>query len=96
MEDLVDRFVTLEKLPGELEFPADLKDKIRLDAQSKRLYFRGYMSKAEFDRICLLTNDWSFRRKLEELFRECVDDGEPASKRGHGLLSLFGRRSVPS
>lgn len=57
----MDHFVTLERLPEELEFPADLRDRIRIDAQSKRLYFRGYMSKTDFDRICLLTKDWSFR-----------------------------------
>jgi hypothetical protein len=96
MEGLVDHFVTLERVPEELEFPADLKDRIRIDAQSKRLYFRGYMSKADFDRICLLTKDWSFRRKLEDLFRVCIDDDEPASKGGHGFFSLFKRRAVPS
>jgi hypothetical protein len=96
MEGLVDHFVTLEKLPEEMEFPADLKDRIRLDAQSKRLYFRGYMSKTDFDRICLLTKDWSFRRKLEDLFRACIDDDEPASKAGHGFFSLFKKRAVPS
>jgi len=92
----VDHFVTLEKLPEEMEFPADLKDRIRLDAQSKRLYFRGYMSKTDFDRICLLTKDWSFRRKLEDLFRACIDDDEPASKGGRGFFSLFKKRAVPS
>ena len=92
----MDHFVTLERLPGEMEFPADLKDRIRLDVQSKRLYFRGYMSKTDFDRICLLTKDWSFRRKLEDLFRICIDDEEPASKSSRGLLSLFKKRAVPS
>lgn len=92
----MDHFVTLERLPEEMEFPADLKDRIRLDAQSKRLYFRGYMSKTDFDRICMLTKDWSFRRKVEDLFRVCIDDEEPGSKRGLGLLSLFKKRAVPS
>ena len=92
----MDHFVTLERLPEELEFPADLKDRIRLDAQSKRLYFRGYMSKTDFDRICMLTKDWSFRRKVEDLFRVCIDDELPASKAGRGLLSLLKRRAVPS
>jgi len=54
------------------------------------------MSKTDFDRICLLTKDWSFRRKLEDLFRICIDDEEPASKGSRGLLSLFKRRAVPS
>ena len=92
----MDHFVILDRLPEEMEFPADLKDRIRLDAQSKKFYFRGYMSKTDFDRICLLTKDWSFRRKLEELFRICIDDEEPASKGSQGLLSLFKRRAVPS
>ena len=91
----MDHFVTLERLPEQLEFPADLKDRIRFDTQSKRLYFRGYMSKADFDRICVLTKDWSFRRKLEELFRDCVDvDDESVSKSARGLLSLFKRRAA--
>ena len=92
----MDHFVTLEKLPEEMEFPADLKDRIRLDPQSKRLYFRGYMSKTDFDRICLLTKDWSFRRKLEDLFRICIDDEESTLKGSRGLLSLFKKRGVPS
>ena len=27
------------------------------------------MSKTDFDRLCQLSNDWTFRRTLEELFR---------------------------
>ena len=92
----MDHFVSLERLPEEMEFPADLKDRFRFDAQSKRLYYHGYMSKTDFDRICMLTKDWSFRRKLEELFRDCVYDEEPSSRSGRGLLSIFKRRAVPS
>jgi hypothetical protein len=96
MEGLVDHFVILERLPEEMEFPPDLKDRIRIDAPSKRLYFRGYMSKTDFDRICALSGDWSFRRKLEDLFRVCTDDEVSSSKVSHGLFSLFRKRAVPS
>jgi hypothetical protein len=96
MEDLMDHFVILDRLPEGLEFPADLKDRIRFDPQSKRLSFRGYMSKTDFDRLCQLTKDWSFRRKLEELFQVCIDDDEPRPKGVRGLLSLFRKRAVPS
>ena len=32
------------------------------------------MSKTDFDRLCQLTNDWAFRRTLEELFRLCIPE----------------------
>lgn len=96
MEGLVDHFVTLEKIPDGLVFPADLKNRIRIDRESKRLYFHGYMSKTDFDRLCELTRDWSFRRKLEQLFQICVDEDVPQAKGLHGLFSIFRRRAVPS
>ncbi|QEH33828.1 hypothetical protein OJF2_23580 [Aquisphaera giovannonii] len=92
----MDHFVTLDKLPENLEFPGDLKDRIWIDPASKRLFFRGYMSKTEFDRISSLTRDWAFRRKLEELFQISVLEDLPAPAVGRGLLSLFRRRMVPS
>ena len=96
MEGLVDHFVTLEKIPDGLVFPADLADRIRIDPESRKLHFRGYMSKTEFDRLCELTRDWSFRRKLEELFQVCIDEDEPQPKGLHGLFSIFRKRAVPS
>jgi hypothetical protein len=96
MEGLVDHFVKLERVPDGLVFPPDLADRIRIDAQAKTLSFNGYMSKADFDRLSQLTRDWSFRRKLEELFQICIDDDRPKPKGIHGLLSIFQRRTVPS
>jgi hypothetical protein len=95
MEDLMDHFVTLERLSEGIEFPADLKDKIWFDAESKKLFFRGYMSKTEFDRLCQHITDWSFRRKLEELFQISVYEGEQGPKGARGLFSLFRKRVVP-
>ncbi len=92
----MDHFVSLDRLPEGLEFPADLRDRIQYDPQSKRLCFHGYMSKTEFDRLSQLTRDWSFRRKLEELFQMSIFEGEPESKGVRGLLSLFRKRAVPS
>ena len=47
------------------------------------------MSKGDFDRLCRLSDDWGYRRPLEELFRQCTpEDGDPTG----GLrrwLSLF-------
>jgi hypothetical protein len=95
-EGLVDHVVKLERLPDGLVFPEDLADRIRIDPESKTLSFRGYMSKADFDRLCELTRDWSFRRKLEELFQISIDADEPQPRGLHGLLSIFRRRTVPS
>ncbi|MFO0889956.1 MAG: hypothetical protein U0790_12555 [Isosphaeraceae bacterium] len=91
----MDHFVTLDRWPDGLELPADLKERIQFDPQSRRLSYHGYMSKSEFDRISGLTRDWPFRRKLEELFQLSVFEGKEEPKKGHGLLSLFRRRAVP-
>jgi hypothetical protein len=96
MEDLMDHFVTVERLPDGLIFPDEFHDRIWFDAQGKKLWFRGYMSKTDFDRLSETTRDWAFRRKLEELFRASVYADESASKGMRGLLSIFRRRPVPS
>jgi hypothetical protein len=77
MEDLMDHFVKLEKLPEDFEIPGELKDRMHFNAERHELIFQGYMSKSEFDRMCQLTRDWKFRRTLEELFCLCVPDDGP-------------------
>ena len=92
----MDHFVMLDRLPEGLEFPDNLRDRIWYDPQTKRLFFRGYMSKTHFDHLCELSRDWSFRRKLEELFQICIDAEKPRTSRNQGWFSLFRRRAVPS
>lgn len=90
----MDHFVTLDRFPEGLEFPADLGDRIRFDPRTKRLSYFGYMSKSEFDRLSALTRDWGFRRKLEELFQMSVYEDRSPPRRS-GLFSLFRHRPVP-
>jgi hypothetical protein len=82
----VDHFITMDRLPDGLEFPPALKDRIWFDAAQRRLVFRGFMSKAEFDRLNRLSDDWGYRRPLEDLFRLCTPEEE-----GHprGLRRMF-------
>jgi len=82
----VDHFVTLDRLPDGVEFPPQLKDRIHFDAAAHKLVFRGHMSKADFDRLSTISNDWTFRRTLEELFRLCIPEQEPAPRRLRRLL----------
>jgi hypothetical protein len=91
MEGLLDHFVKLERLPEDLEFPPDLKDRFSFDAKCQKLGFRGYMSKADFDRVCQLTTDWHFRRTLEQLFRLCVPEDLPRSGGSHRFLTACAR-----
>jgi len=79
----VDHFVKMDRLTDGLEFPLEFKDRIHFDPIARRLIFRGYMSKADFDRLSQLSNDWSFRRSLEELFRLSIPE-EPSRPRGVG------------
>ncbi len=81
----MEHFVTLQRLPANFQFPPDLADRIWFDEVHRRLVFRGFMSKAEFDRLSLLSDDWAFRRALEDLFRLCL----PEAQRRPLLSRLF-------
>jgi hypothetical protein len=87
----MDHFVKLDKLPEGFDFPLDLQDRLNFDAAGKKLVYRGYMSKADFDRVCRLTTDWNFRRTLEDLFRLCVPEDELRPRRANGFLAAFAR-----
>ena len=76
----MDHCVKLDKLPDGVEFPPPLKDRIQFDPVAHKLVFHGYMSKTDFDRLCQLSNDWNFRRTLEDLFRLSIpEDKTPPS-----------------
>ena len=88
MEVPLEHFVTLSRLPDGLKFPEEFAGRIRHEPESRRLVFRGFMSKADFDRLSRLSDDWAYRRPLEDLFRLCMPDTnrKPALAR---LLSVF-------
>ena len=75
--------IALAQFPTGIDFPADLKLRIRYDPIRRRLVFLGFMSKSEFDRLQRLSDDWGYRRALEDLFRLCTFS-EPRS-------GVFGR-----
>ena len=86
----MDHFVTLERRPESLRMPAACEGRFWYDETRRRLVHHGFMSKADFDRFVLLSDDWAYRRALEELFRLCG----PEESRCRGLLgrvaSVFG------
>lgn len=82
----MDHFVTLESLPGEIRWPKDLADRVGYDAERKRLWYKGWMCKAEYDRLFLLSQDWTYRRKLEELFQISIPNDRPKGAGGRRLI----------
>jgi hypothetical protein len=87
----MDHFVTLESLPGEIRWPKDLADRVGYDAERKRLWYKGWMCKAEYDRLFLLSQDWTYRRKLEELFQVSIpDDGPKGVGARRAMLAAVG------
>ena len=76
--------VKLERLPEGLRFPDDLQPKVEFDAAKKRLIWHGFMSKRDFDRLLALSEDWSYRRQVEELFRLSVEAPTPVSSSPKG------------
>jgi hypothetical protein len=85
----MDHSVRLDRLPDGLAFPPELGDRIRHDSARGTLSFRGFMSKADFDRLSRLHDDWGYRRSLEELFRLCVLETGPRPT--NRLTSVFSR-----
>ncbi len=81
----MEHFVTVSRFPTGLNFPKEFADRVRYEPESRRLIYRGFMSKNEFDRLNLLSDDWAYRRPLEDLFRLC----SPETKRKPSLLRLF-------
>ncbi len=73
----MDRRVTLNRLPAGVTFPAELADRISYEPEARELRFRGFMSKADFDRLARLHEDWGYRRALEDLFRACTLAPDP-------------------
>ena len=67
--------------------------RIAFDASRHRLVFRGFMSKTEFDRLCLLSDDWGYRRPLEDLFRLCTPDPGQRSGLFRRVLTALGGRA---
>jgi hypothetical protein len=91
MEDPMDHFVNLERLPDDFVVPPKFQNRLEFDAEAHKLVFRGYMSKAEFDQLSSLTNDWRFRRNLEDLFRQCIPETKPNPAGLGRLLANFGQ-----
>ncbi len=83
----MEHVIPLDELPKGFKIPRDLSDRLRFDQESHRLVHLGFMSKADFDRLAAQTNDWAFRRKLDELFRLCSEEDEAKKT---GLRKLFG------
>jgi hypothetical protein len=79
IEDEVDHFVKLERLPEDFVLPPQFQNRLEYDEQAQKLIFHGYMSKSEFDQISSLTRDWRFRRTLEDLFYRCTPENKPQS-----------------
>jgi hypothetical protein len=61
---------SLAKLPEELRFPAELAGRIGYDERRRRIAFRGFMSKAQFDLLSGLSADGDYQRAIEELFAQ--------------------------
>jgi hypothetical protein len=92
MEGPVDHFVSLAGLPDGFQLPADLADRFSYDAAKGRLVWRGFMSKATFDRLVLLNNNWGYRVALEKLFQLCTPESEGQRRGLSGLFAMLAHR----
>ncbi len=81
----------LSKLPTEVKFPEDLKDKIRYDASQQFLIFKGVMSEEEKKTLLNLSTDESYRKAIESNFQKGqVKDNEIDNTQERQLVTLEG------
>lgn len=73
----MDHFVRLNRAIDDLEFPPDLKGRIHVDPIRKRLVFRGFMSKADYDRLSRLRQDSEYLAAVDRLFRISTEEDDP-------------------
>lgn len=86
----MDHFVKLDVLPEGITLPQDMKDRLWYEPDNHRLVHRGFMSKSDFDRLSQLSDDWGYRRQMEELFRLSGPDGPQPSGLRRWLSAVMG------
>jgi hypothetical protein len=74
--------VFLDNLPSGLVFPNELASRIRYDAGGRRLFYRGFMSKANFDMLHGLSDDGGYQVAIERLFELSVPGNHGGRVRG--------------
>lgn len=89
---MTEHAVRLDRLPEGLIVPRGYEGRFGYDVAGQRLWFQGFMSKATFDRLSGLSDDWDYRSALERLFLESVPERGPKAERGARpvLKRLFG------
>ena len=93
----MDHFVTIDRFPDGLQFPPDLGDRIQcydVLRPSRLLHPRVQREQGQSSTRLLgpLSEDWGYRRSLEDLFRLCVPDDAPR----HGLKGWLDGLSAQS
>jgi hypothetical protein len=59
----------IDKLPDEIVFPEDIKNKILYDSSTKLLIFLGAMSQEEKNKLIGLSTDQGYKKAIETLFQ---------------------------
>ena len=83
-------FVALEHAPDHFPIPADLQAQFRYDTKRQGLTFQGWMSKATYDRLRNISNDYQYQRALERLFQVAVPEEDTPLCHGFSLLVTAG------
>jgi hypothetical protein len=85
----MDHSVKVGNWSASVEFPPDLKNRIFFDAPRKRLVFRDFMSKADYDRLSRLDEDLEYLRAIERLFQVSTEADFPEMRNISRLLGIL-------
>jgi hypothetical protein len=86
---MTEHAVKLASLPSDFELPPEVAKRIRFDPATHQLIFRGFMSKADYDRLMRLKGSVDYGRAIEHLFQISTEDETPGSRRLRRVLATL-------
>ena len=86
---MTEHAVHLESLPSGFEFPAETASRIHFDPVRRRLVLRGFMFKADYDRLMRCDGGVAWRRAVQTLFQCSSDATTPPIGRLGGALAVL-------
>ena len=85
----MEQAVKVGSIPANIQFPDNLRGRIRFEESHHRLIFRGFMCKSDYDQLMRLSQDANYQNAVSHLFQiSTVSDSPQMRRLGRVLATL--------